>query len=137
MFPRLPFRKRSHLFLLGGLVLCANFLCSCTTHNPDGSVSRHYFGYTVVKFPRQVSNREGFDIKEISNVGFAAGRPAGVSLGYTKDKIISMPPDGRIYVEVHTDEQFEKAKDLIRELEKVGIGISYSDKEPNQYISKK
>lgn len=90
-----------------------------------------------MKFPRQASNREGFDIKEISNVGFAVGRPAGVSLGYTKDKIISMPPDGRIYVEVHTDEQFEKAKSLIRELEKNGIGVSYSDKEPNQYTSKK
>lgn len=90
-----------------------------------------------MKFPRQASNRDGFDIKEISNIGFAVGRPAGVSLGYAKDKIVSMPPDSRIYVEVHTDEQFEKAKNLIRELEKIGIGVSYSDKEPNQYISKK
>lgn len=115
----------------------ATLLCSCATHNKDGSVSRHYFGYTVVKFPRQVSNHDGFDIKEISNVGFAVGRPAGVSLGYTKDKIVSMPLDGRLYVEVHTEEQFEKAKNLIRELEKIGVGVSYSDKEPSQYISKK
>jgi len=90
-----------------------------------------------VKFPKQVSNREGFDIKEISNVGFAVGRPFGVSLGYSKDKIVSMPPDGRIYVEVHTEDQFKKAEKLVRELEKVGIGVSYQDDRPNQHISKR
>jgi len=137
MFPRLPFQKRSHLLLLGGSVFCAFLMCSCTTHNSDGSVSRHYFGYTVVKFPKQVSNREGFDIKEISNVGFAVGRPSGVSLGYSKDKIVSMPPDGRIYLEVHTEDQFKKAEKLVRELEKVGIGVSYKDGRPNQHISKR
>jgi hypothetical protein len=137
MFPRLPFQKRSHLFLLGGSVFCAFFLSSCTTHNSDGSVSRHYFGYTVVKFPRQVSNLEGFDIKEISNVGFAVGRPSGVSLGYSKDKIVSMPPDGRMYVEVHTEDQFKKAEALVREFEKIGIGVSYQGSKTNQHISKK
>lgn len=110
---------------------------SCSIKHEEGSVSRHYFGYMVVKFPRQASNREGFDVKEIRNIGLAAGRLTGVSLGYSKDKIISMPPDGRVYLEVLSDEQFMAATNLIHEFAGIGIGVSLASDATNRIISNK
>jgi hypothetical protein len=103
--------------------LSALLLCSCTTNAPDGSVRKYYFGYTVVTFPHLTGNCKAMDAKEVANIGFSLGFPAGIALGYNKDRAISLSPDGRVIIEVQTNEQFDSAKKFIQQLNSIGICV--------------
>ena len=102
------------------------FICSCTTQGPNGSVRKHYFGYTVVTIPHQPSNGTGMDAKEITNVGISLGFPSGISFGYNQDKMMYIPPDGRSFIVVQFGKQFEDAKQLIQQLNNIGICVIQS-----------
>jgi hypothetical protein len=101
--------------------LCLFLLCSCTTNGPNGSLRKHYFGYTVVTFPRQTGNCKSIDARDVTNVGVSLCLPAGLAIGYNKDKIVALSPDGRVLIEIQTDEQFEAAKKFIKEISSIGI----------------
>ena len=107
-------------------------LCSCTTHGPDGSVSKHYFGYTVVTFPKVSGNCKAMDAREVTNVGMSIGPNSGLSLGYNRDAAVSLSPGGHVIIEVRTDAQFEAAKEFINQLNSLGICIIES---PKSYIT--
>jgi hypothetical protein len=66
------------------------------------------------------------DAKEVTNAGFSLGIPSGISVGYNQDKTVCLPPDGRVFIEVQTDQQFEAAKKLIQELNAIGICVIQS-----------
>ena len=94
------------------VVLLGFTLSGCTTRKTDGSLRRHYFGYTVVTIPKFAPDRADFYVREVSNFGLTAGGGA-VGLGYNRTKEVSLPPEGAIYIEVATDAQFELARKLI------------------------
>ncbi len=81
---------------------------------------RHYFGYTVVTIPKSAPDRPDFCVRDVANLGLAAGG-GSVGLGYNRTKDVSLPPDGAIYLEVATDAQFEQAKKLIETYESIFI----------------
>jgi hypothetical protein len=116
--------------------LSALLLCSCTTTAPDGSVRKYYFGYTVVTFPHLAGNCKAMDAKEVANIGLSLGFPAGIAIGYNKDKAISLSPDGRVVIEVQTDEQFEAAENLIQQLDSIGICVIKSTEPSKSQNSK-
>lgn len=93
-------------------ILLIFVLSGCTTRKADGSLRRHYFGYTVVTIPKSAPVRADFCVRDVSNFGLAAGGGA-VGLGYNQTKEVSLPPEGAIYIEVTTDAQFELARKLI------------------------
>jgi hypothetical protein len=103
-----------------GLFLLVS-VCSCSTQGPNGVVRKYYFGFMVVTLPRQTANFKGVESKDVTNVGFSLGPQDGISLGYNHDIGVYMPPDGRVFLVVQTDKQFAEAKQLITNLNNVGI----------------
>ena len=87
-------------------------LLGCQTRGADGSLRRHYFGYTVVTIPKSAPDRPDFAVRDVANFGLATGG-GSLALGYNRIKDVSLPPDGAIYLEVQTDAQFEQARKLI------------------------
>ena len=80
----------------------------------------HYFGYTVVTIPQAAPSRPDFFVRKVSNFGLSAG-DGSVGLGYNQAKLVTLPPEGAIYLEVATDAQFENAKRLIEKYEDLCI----------------
>jgi hypothetical protein len=105
------------------LVLLSVVAVGCQTKGPDGSVRRYYFGYTVVTIPKAAPDRPDFCVREVSNVGLAIGG-GDLGFGYNKTKNVVLPPDGAIYLEVVTDEQFNKARELIELCNQAGLCVT-------------
>lgn len=117
------FARFRHVLFLSLLILGCG---SCTSHGPNGSIRKHYFGYTVVTFPREGGNCNSINAKEIKNFGFAAGLPLFVSVGFLKEKRVALPPDCRLFIEVQTDKQFEEAIQLAKQLNNLQICVIQS-----------
>ena len=108
--------------------------CSgCTVRGPNGSVRRHYFGYTVVTIPKIAPERPDFRASDVSNLGLSVGS-GSLGLGYNRTKDIILPPDGALYIEVNTDAQFERAQELIETYK--GICITQTRRKQQQTLAK-
>lgn len=84
---------------------------------------RHYFGYAVVSIPTSTPAAPRITASEIRSYGLALGGGATV-LGYGQEHHVALPPDGRMYMVVHTDEQFEQARKLIENHPDLGLCVT-------------
>lgn len=98
------------------------FLTGCAQVPGADSGIRRYIGCTTVRSLNVVTNHSGFCVKEIRNLGLTFSHDGRISIGYTRDKIVEMPSDARVFIEVHSREQFDWAKELVSELKEIGIG---------------
>ena len=98
-----------HLAWVSILLLMAG----CQIKKSDRYTERcYFFGVTVVTMPKSAPQVPDFAAKEASNLGLRIGG-GSFGLGFNRIKEVSLPPDGAIYLEVQTQEQFEEAKKLI------------------------
>jgi hypothetical protein len=99
----------------------------CATRSSDGTVRRHYFPYAVVTTPPVAPDGPRITVREVRSFGLVFGNGSTV-LGHGKEHHVVLPPDGRMYLVVQTDEQFQKAKELIEKHPELGL---YATKNPN------
>ena len=92
----------------------------CTTQRPDGTVRRHYFPYAVVTTPPVAPGGQRITVREVRSYGVAVGDGSTV-VGYGREHHVLLPPDGRMYLVVQTDEQFEQARKLIEANPELGL----------------
>ncbi len=77
-----------------------------------GCGSRHYFGYTTVVVPRLLANGTNFWAQEVTNYGMAVSG-SQVGFGYNRRREVRLPPNGGVYIEVSTPEQFVTVRKIL------------------------
>jgi hypothetical protein len=105
----------------------AGLVTGCTTQRPDGTVVRHYFPYAVVSTPSVAPDGQRITVREVRSYGLAFGNGSTL-LGHGKEHHVILPPDGRMYLVVQTDEQFQKAKELIEKHPELGLYVTKNPK---------
>lgn len=102
-------------------------LAGCTTAQPDGTVRRHYFPYAVVTTRPVGPDGPRITVREVRSYGLAFGSGSTL-VGHGKEHQVILPPDGRMYLVVRTDEQFQQALKLIENHPELGL---YATQNPN------
>lgn len=62
--------------------------------------------------PKSAPSRPDFAVREIKTYGVAVGM-GGAAIGYSHVQAASLPPEGAMYVQARTPEDFQKVKELI------------------------
>lgn len=120
-------RKRAAARALPRRMFLAGLVTGCTTQRPDGTVVRHYFPYAVVSTPSVAPDGQRITVREVRSCGLAFGNGSTL-LGHGKEHHVILPPDGRMYLVVQTDEQFQKAKELIEKHPELGLYVTKNPK---------
>ncbi|WDP90357.1 MAG: hypothetical protein HUN04_11880 [Desulfobacter sp.] len=96
---------------------------SWTTENGDSSQTRHCIGYTRISLPRTIApGGQTFEVKEIENWGISGG-PNGLALGYSAHKQVKLPPDNAFYIQVATQEQFDRLYEFITRQKEANLWV--------------
>ncbi|GJM30601.1 MAG: hypothetical protein DHS20C17_32360 [Cyclobacteriaceae bacterium] len=98
--------------LKSALLLLLLLGAGCSTVNPDGTISRHYFGYVKVIIPGTKGDVSAVDI---TTVGLRIGK--GIGLGYLHDYRLAAPLDCRIVVIVKNQNQLDHAVNMLSKME--------------------
>lgn len=69
---------------------------------------RHYFPYAVVTTPPVAPDGQRITVREVRSYGLAFGNGSTL-VGHGKEHHVILLPDGRMYLVVQTDEQFQQA----------------------------
>jgi hypothetical protein len=116
-----PQTKRGTQYLVTSLLFIT--ASGCAIHTSDGVVKQYSFGLTVVTLPKKAPSRPDFTVTEISSYGFSVGQKGAV-LGYGRLKTASLPPNGALYFEVNSAEEFERIQNLIKQYPNKTICVS-------------
>ena len=106
------------LLLLIAITGCGTF------HNvqADGTVVRHYFGYTRVKIPTHASDKGDFSVTEISSTGVRFWPSVGLGFFHERNEFI--PLDSRIVVRVQNQKQLDEVLKVLGPIAKDGLCVS-------------
>lgn len=115
--------RDSNLAVLTILTLGFLALLGCTSQRLDGTVRQHYFPYAVVTTPPVAPDGQRITVREIRSYGLAFGNGSTL-IGHGKEHHVILPPDGRMYLVVQTDEQFQKARELIEKHPELGLYLT-------------
>ena len=85
---------------------------SVTSIRPDGSVERHYFGYTKIVTPNPVSLAQGVTASDITSIGIRV--ESGVGFGYFHDREVATPLDCRLVFLVQDQAQLDKTTQFLQ-----------------------
>jgi hypothetical protein len=102
------------LLFLSSTLPIAIFIClltGCVTIDPDGTLTRHYFGYVKVIVPLAYDPSGTTRAVETTTIGVRVEN--GVMVGYVHDKLISVPLDCRLVVMVRNNRQLDEAVDKL------------------------
>ena len=124
--------RRARTCGLGGIGLALGLsLTACTSQQPDGAVRRHYFPYAVVSTPPVAPDGQRITVREVRSYGLAFGNGSTL-VGHGKEHYVFLPPDGRMYLVVQTDEQFQKALQLIESHPELGLYVTKDSNSENK-----
>lgn len=86
-----------------GLSACA----SVSLQGADGSLDRSFVGYVRVRGTLVAPAAQGGSVHEFTSAGVSAGQ--GITLGWAKERVISIPLDCRIVVFLNADSSMPPA----------------------------
>lgn len=81
--------------------LLLNACSSVTLQGADGSLDRSFVGYVRVRGTAVSLAAQGGSVHELTSAGLSAGQ--GVTLGWSKERVISIPLDCRVVVLLNAD----------------------------------
>ena len=115
---RTPLIACALIFLAAAVIGCASF----NTVKADGTVVRHYFGYTRVEIPAHKSTEGDFSVMEISSTGARLGPSVGLGYFHERDEFI--PLDSRIVVRVQNQQQLDEVIKILGPIAKDGLCVT-------------
>jgi len=104
--------------MLSALTGCGSF----QTVKADGTVVRHYFGYTRVEIPVHKGTEPDFSVMEIRSTG--ARLWPSVGLGYFHERDEYIPLDSRIVVNVQNEQQLNEVLRVLAPIAKDGLCVT-------------
>jgi len=109
--------------LLALTVLLATAGCApIATVNSDGMIAHHYFGYVKVVIPPSVASAESVHALDLSSIGLQVRD--GVGVGYYRESRVTVPLDCRLVVLLRTQEQLDRAMEILKPMKGDGICAS-------------
>ncbi len=106
--------------LLASAALVAVAGCApIATVNADGTIAHHYIGYVKVIVPPSVASSESVHALDVSSIGLQVRD--GVGVGYFRDSRVAVPLDCRLVVLVRTQEQLERAIEILKPMKGDGL----------------
>lgn len=104
------------------LMMTAAGCGSFRTVRADGTVVRHYLGYTRVIIPAHASTGGNFSVTEISSTGVRLWPSVG--LGYFRERNEYVPLDSRIVIRVKNSAQMDQAIRTLTPIAKDGLCVT-------------
>jgi hypothetical protein len=100
-------------------------ICGCTpfqTVRADGTVVRHYVGYTRVVIPAHESTKGDFSVLELSSAGVRLWPTVGLGVFHERNEYI--PLDSRIVVRVQNQQQLDQVIKNLAPIAKDGLCVT-------------
>lgn len=110
-------------FLLVSCLLVTSTGCApFNTVRTDGTVVRHYFGYTRIVIPAHQSTEGDFGVMELSSSGARLWPSLGFGYFHERDEYI--PLDSRIVIKVQNQQQLDQVIKTLGPIAKDGLCVT-------------
>jgi hypothetical protein len=90
-------------------------LSGCAQRSGETASIWQFIGFTSVRTLPTASAQPQVEVRQVRNVGFAIGPSGSIAVGYNKHKFVALPPEGGLFIEVHSMEQLEGIKQFLAE----------------------